>query len=71
MTIEFDGHVHSMSTRASDLDVSIELRVEGIRSLANITVNASSAEAAHYKPGMPVKIQIRPHSPNSGGTVDV
>jgi hypothetical protein len=43
--------------------VSIELRVEGIRSLKNIVVNASHAEVAHYKPGMPVKVQIRPHFP--------
>lgn len=61
MTIEFDGHVHSMSmTATAPLDVSIELRVEGIRSIPNITVNASHAEVAHYKVGMPVKIQIRP-----------
>lgn len=60
MTIEFDGHVHSISCGATDLDVSVELRVEGIRSLKNITVNASHAEVAHYKAGMPVKILIRP-----------
>lgn len=63
MTIEFDGHVHSIGLGATDLDVSIELRVEGIRSLKNIVVNASHAEVAHYKPGMPVKVQIRPHFP--------
>ena len=71
MTIEFYGHVHSMTARATNLDVSIELRVEGIRSLNNITVNASNAEAAHYKPGMPVKIQIRPHFPSGEAKSDV
>lgn len=67
MTIEFQGHVHSLTSRASDLDVCVELRVEGIRSLQNIKVNASHAEVAHYKPGMPVIIQIRPHTPTSTG----
>lgn len=69
MTIEFDGHVHAISLGASDFDVSIELRVEGIRSLNNITVNASHAEVAHYKVGMPVKIQIRPHALAAGKEV--
>jgi len=68
MTIEFDGHVHSISRGATDLDVSIDLRVEGIRSLKNIVVNASHAEVAHYKVGMPVKIQIRPNPAHSGET---
>lgn len=63
MTIEFSGHVHTLSAGASDLDVCVELRVEGIRSLANIKINASHAEVAQYTPGMPVRIQIRPDFP--------
>lgn len=67
MTIEFQGFVYSMSTDRSDLDVCVELRVEGIRSLHNIKVNATNAEVAHYKPGMPVTIQIRPAAASAPG----
>jgi hypothetical protein len=68
VTIEFVGHVYAMSTQASDYDVCIDLRVEGVRSLQNIKVNATKDEAAHYKPGMPVRIQIRPDFAPKTGT---
>lgn len=62
MTIEFDGRIHAMSVGATDLDVSLQIRVEGIRCLKDIFINATHAETAHYKVGMPIKIQIRPSS---------
>ena len=61
MTIEIDGHVCGITTGATDKDVCVELRIEGSRSLQNIKINATHDEVAHYKVGMPVKIQIRPH----------
>jgi hypothetical protein len=67
MTIEIHGFVYAMSKKAKNLDVCLELRVEGIRSLENLFINASDEEVAHYKPGMAIKIQIRPNPPTPDG----
>lgn len=58
MTIEFQGHVHSLEHVAFD-QVAVTLLVDAARCLEPLRIIAKPGEVDSYKPGMLVTLQIR------------